>query len=403
MSYTLISSVGTGMYKEGYRKTVYVFEDGKKIENHIFLNALLQNNYREIKKIILIGTVTSAWDMLVDISDDLWIKTCEAKENRAIDQALITEIEQYLTQKLQKEVIIKFHTDIIDNNTSLEIFDIYNSIIPEIKDENILFDITHGFRSMPILIYQALQFSISQNSNIKKVELVYGEYIESKKESYVRDLSDYWRYSQISDAMTLFIEKLQGNRLSELLQTEWPDCAKVIKRFSDIIASNFSLQIIEVLRNIKNVLKKVPEDLPSYWNKIIDFLNELIKINENKTDARTLFDFAVFLYNKKLYVQSIITMQETVEMAVGEYNNCKEYVGDYDWWQESGKKLLNEEKKKDSKMKEKLNNLEYFRNQIAHGGGKSKRMKGFPQISNIEAIYNSGKAGVEKLLEMFNL
>jgi hypothetical protein len=30
-------------------------------------------------------------------------------------------------------------------------------------------------------------------------------------------------------------------------------------------------------------------------------------------------------------------------------------------------------------------------------------MKGFPQISNIEAIYNSGKAGVEKLLEMLNL
>ena len=102
-------------------------------------------------------------------------------------------------------------------------------------------------------------------------------------------------------------------------------------------------------------------------------------------------------------MQSIITLQETVEMAIGESYNVKDKVGDYNWWQEYGKDLLKVEKKKDSKMKNKLENLEYFRNQIAHGGGKSKYMKGFPQISNIKEIYISGKAGVEKLLENLNL
>lgn len=153
MSYTLISSVGTGMYKEGYRKTVYCFPSGEKIETHIFLNALLKNKYRDISKIILVGTVTSGWDMLIDVDDELWVKVCEAKENDSIDQSIISEIETYLSNKLNISVVIKYHTDRIVNETSEEIFNLYSSIIPEITDENILFDITHGFRSMPILLY----------------------------------------------------------------------------------------------------------------------------------------------------------------------------------------------------------------------------------------------------------
>ena len=37
MAYTLISSIGTGMYKEGYRKTCYKFEDGETESTSWFL------------------------------------------------------------------------------------------------------------------------------------------------------------------------------------------------------------------------------------------------------------------------------------------------------------------------------------------------------------------------------
>lgn len=86
---------------------------------------------------------------------------------------------------------LKVHTQNIDFDTSEEVFACYKSLVPEIADDSdILFDITHGFRSMPILMYQTLQFVFSNNQS-RKVELVYGEYIQSVDISYVRDLSKY--------------------------------------------------------------------------------------------------------------------------------------------------------------------------------------------------------------------
>ncbi len=400
MAYTLISSVGTGMYKEGYRKTVYCFASGEKIETHIFLDALLKNKYRDISKIILVGTVTSGWDMLIDIEDELWLKVCEAKENNTINQSIISEIESYLSNKLDIPVVIKYHTDKIENETSEEIFNLYSSIIPEITDENILFDITHGFRSMPILLYQALQFSISQNPKIKNVELVYGEYIESKKESHVRDLSNYWRYSQISDALNVFKTKLDGYKLAELIEDEWLEGSKAIKRLSDIVQTNFSLQIIEVSKQIKNALKKYPTNAPTWLVDVKLFLEEILNCVTSDFLYKSLKNYAEFLFERKLNVQAIITLQVAVETYIAETNNCEDMIGNYDWWQRDGRSILNEIKKNDWKnIGNPLTNLEVFRNQIAHGGG-TNRDGNFPQASNIPSIYKSGLRGIENLINV---
>ena len=400
MAYTLISSVGTGMYKEGYRKTVYCFPSGEKIETHIFLNALLKNKYRDISKIILVGTVTSGWDMLISVDDELWIQVCEAKENNAIDQSIISEIESYLSNKFNIPTVIKYHTDKIVNGTSEEIFNLYSSIIPEITDENILFDITHGFRSMPILLYQALQFSISQNPKIKNVELVYGEYIESKKESYVRDLSNYWRYSQISDALNVFKTKLDGYKLAELIENDWLEGSKVIKRLSDIVQTNFSLQIIEVSKQINNSLKKYPPNAPNWLEDVKLFLEEILNCVTSNFMYKSLRKYAEFLFERKLNVQAIITLQVAVETYIAEKNGCRDKIGDYDWWQSEGRALLNKIKKNDWKnIGNPLTNLEGFRNQIAHGGG-TNRDGNFPSAANIPNIYKSGLRGIENLINV---
>lgn len=399
MAYTLISSVGTGMYKDGYRETVYSFPSGEKVKTHIFLNALLENKYRDISKIILVGTVTSGWDMLIDVEDELWLKVCEAKENNAINQDIISKIETYLSNKLNISTIIKCHTDKIENDTSEEIFKLYSSIIPEITDEHILFDITHGFRSMPILLYQALQFSISQNPKIKNVELVYGEYIESRKESYVRDLSNYWRYSQISDALNVFNEKLDGYKLANLIQDDWLDGAKVIIKLSDIVQTNFSLQIFDVAKQIKNVLKKSSDYSPKWLEDVRAFLDEIYKCITVEPMYNALYNYANFLYERKLNVQAVITLQVAVEVFIAEINNNSEMIGNYDWWQDEGRKKLNKIKSKNWKdIGGPLTNLESFRNQIAHGGGTNKDGN-FPQAANIVNIFKSGKKGVENLFK----
>lgn len=402
MKTTLISFIGTGLQSkngDGYENTNYVFPVRKNITTNIFLKALLETRYRNFSKIVLVGTVTSGWDMLVEDDEDLWLKVREAKEKNLISGEIISEVEKHVSQKTGIPVIIKYHTDVIDDDTSQNIFDLYSSIVPEINDENILFDITHSFRSMPILLYQALQFSVSQNPKIKNVEIVYGEFKTEEKLSYVRDLSSYWKYSQISDALYVFNQKLDGFRLADLILDEWEAGSKAIRRFSEVVQTNFCLQIADVAAQLRNSLKQYPENAPEWLGKVRDDVSKILKAIdvENKNLSGSLLSFSKFLYERKLNVQAVICLQVAVETRICESENSEDKIGDYEWWQKHGREVLHRIKGEDwKKIGNPLTNLEVFRNQIAHGGGKNKDGN-FPHAANIPNIYESGKRGVENL------
>lgn len=400
MAYTLISLLGTGIKKDGeYQSTKYVFPDKREFETKKFEEALIELKYRDFSKAILVGTATSAWEMLAEGNDDLCMELMEARQNRSFSDELKKELELYLSEKLQIPVVIKYHTDKIDEDTSLEIFNLYSSIVPEITDENILVDITHSFRSMPILLYQALQFSVSQNERIKNVELVYGEYISDAKCSYVRNLSSYWKYSQITNAVSIFEEKLDGFLLANLIEKEWAAGSKAIRRFSEIVQTNFCLQIVDVSRQLRNSLKKYPENAPSYLDKVKNSVEKICGLicPDDKKLSASLYDFSKFLYEHKLNVQAVICLQVAVETSICEKFASESRIGDYDWWKNYGQNELRKIEDRDKKeLKNPLTNLEYFRNQVAHGGAKN-RDGNFPSASNIPNIYESGCRGVTKL------
>ena len=403
MAYTLISLLGTGIKKDGeYQSTKYVFPDKKEFETKKFEEALIELKYRDFSKVILVGTITSAWEMLAEENDDLCMKLMEARQNRSFSDELKKELELYLSEKLHLPVVIKYHTDKIDDDTSIDIFNLYSSIISEISDENVLVDVTHSFRSMPILLYQALQFSVSQNERIKNVELVYGEYISDQKCSYVRNLTSYWKYSQITNAASIFEEKLDGFLLANLIEKEWSAGSKAIRRFSEIVQTNFCLQIIEVSKQIRNSLKKYPENAPSYLSKVKNTVEKICSLiySEDKKLSVSLYDFSKFLYEHKLNVQAVICLQVAVETSICEKFASESKIGDYEWWKDFGQnelRKLENSNKKDLKIP--LTNLEYFRNQVAHGGAKNKDGN-FPSASNIPNIYESGCCGVTKLFSV---
>lgn len=403
MAYTLISFVGTGIKKDGeYQSTKYVFPDKKEFETSKFAEALLELKYRDFSKVILVGTTTSAWEMLAEGNDDLCMKLMEARSDRSFSDELKKELENYLSEKLHIPVVIKYHTDRIDEDTSLEIFNLYSSIVPEITDENILVDITHSFRSMPIMLYQAMQFSVSQNEKIKNVELVYGEYTSDEKCSYVRNLSSYWKYSQITNAVSIFEEKLDGFALADLIEKDWETGSKAIKRFSEVVQTNFCLQVVEVSKQLKNSLTKYPDNAPAYLDKVKSSVEKICKLisAENKSLSLSLYEFSKFLYEHKLNIQAVICLQVAVESAICEKFACENQIGDYKWWQENGKKYLQKIKNKNFKnISEPLGNLEGFRNQVAHGGAKN-RDGNFPHAANIPNIYKNGLLGVENLFKL---
>ncbi len=423
--------LGTGMYKtrtnfEGYEETDYFFWQGKHFKTRLFMQALLEGKYKNINQIIILGTNTSSWDCLIDKDNDsrdetiqLWsdlFDQCESKEisvsPKGVSRENLDKLEKYLSERFSTEVLIKEHTHSVDNSTSKELFECYTGITKLVKKENdILFDITHGFRSMPVLLYQSLQYSLSQ-STAHSVSIVYGELdLVDRSKAYVRNLSNYWDYSELSIALNIFKTKLDGFKLSELISSSWSSGSKAIKRFSEIVQTNFSLQILDVIPQIRNALAKYPANAPSWLESIKPILEEICKLKNEKFMARTLYNYSQFLYEHQLNVQAVITLQVAVETCIAEKYGEEDSIGNYEWWQETGRKELSKLKfpnnhEYGSNNKKQiglpLNNLENFRNQIAHGGGKNKAGN-FPQAANIPGIYESGIRGIKNLFELLGI
>jgi len=417
--YTLISSIGTGMYKKegGYRDTVYQFPNGKKWPTKIFLKAILEAEYyRPIKKVILAGTTSSSWDVLIppDADAGFWSKILDECERNVFSDASKKELESKLSEWNNN---IKFEIVLHTNEFTLEnvenVFNKYLEIPGLLEPEtNILFDITHGFRSMPLLIFQSLQLN-ARDIYGRKIELVYGEYIEEEKISHVRDLSEYWDYYEISSAIKLFEESFDGKQLADKISGHWESGAKFLKRFSEIVECNFSLQLPEALKQLKNALAGYNETGKPQWvndvrNKLAGIFKELHQeAGEKYPVSKTVWEYSKLLRKKNLVTQAVIALQVVPETAVAEkYDPSK--IGDFSWFngyydEKKSKKIegtgdakLKEIRKRNQKLSCSLGQIERLRNQIAHGGGKDSKGN-YPHQANIPGILKP----IDDMIEIF--
>jgi len=418
--YTLISSIGTGMYKKegGYRKTLYQFPNGKKCETSIFLKAILESEYYSpVKKIVLIGTTSSSWDVLIpndEKNEDIWFKTkdlCEKNMFSGESKELETKLSEWYNN-IEFKLIV--HTNEFTPKNVENVFDKYLEIPGLLEDEtDIIFDITHAFRSMPLLIFQSMQVGASKIKG-RKVKLLYGEYIETDISS-VRDLSSYWDYYEISSAIKLFEENLDGKILAEKIKPYWESGYKFLVRFSEIVECNFSLQLPEALKQLKNALADYNETGKPQWvidvkDKLADIYRELNqKSGEKYPVAKTVWEYSKLLRKKDLVTQAVIALQVVPETAVAEkYDPSK--IGDFGWFngyfdERKSKKVegigdakLKEIRKKNPKLSSSLGQIERLRNQIAHGGGKDKK-ENYPHQANIPGILKPVDGAIEEFFK----
>ena len=424
--YTLISSIGTGMYKkEGYHTTCYQFPDNEiKYKSSLFLNAILGTEFRAIRKIILVGTITSSWDAIVPESKeniDFWVKIkkeCEDK-NKGISNESIKELEAKLPgwyKNIPFKLSVHSHEFTPDNVGSIfsSYLEIPNSLAP---DTDILFDITHGFRSMPLLIFQSLQLNASKVSG-RKIELIYGEYIEDENISHVRNLSEYWNYYEVSAAIKFFEEKFDGKLLAEKVTPYWEKGAKILVRFSEIVECNFSLQIPEVLKQLKNTLKYFTEDGKPQWligvkNYLDELYRKMIPLeNERYPVAKSVWNYSKLLREKYLITQAIIALQVVVETAISEHIDSSK-IGNYDWFygyydsqnnrvDGIGNNKLKNIIKNHYFLSSPFEKLKTLRNQIAHGGGKEKNTENYPHQANINGILKPIDKAIQELFSILD-
>jgi CRISPR-associated Csx2 family protein len=386
--YTLISFIG----KSEYKLTPYQFpNDDATYETSVFVTAILKSKYKLIKKVILVGTFTSNWDFLVDKDNnaDFYQKLNAECNSNGISEKSKEELESRLQEWYNIPFKIIDHTKKISSDTIEDIFFIYKKIPGLLADNtHILLDITHALRSMPLLVYQSLQLNINlQNIFDRKIELIYGE-LKEKEISPVHDLSKYWDYYEISSAVKLFDEKLDGKLLAQKIRKYWEDGADFLLLLCEIVECNFSLRVHSAVKQLKSIIdeyEKTESENPSWVTGVKDKLlviHERLNVEENEKChvAKTVWEYSNLLQDKKLFTQAIIAKQVAIETAITECIN-RSKIGDYKWFRhdKSNKskmppiEQLRTIRQSFHELTKPLELLEETRNYIAHGGSISNQ------------------------------
>lgn len=171
---TLISFLGksTTNAQTGYRRANYVFEPGFERNVPFFGMALLE--YLRPQKLILVGTAGSMWDVFFEhqhTDDDALLALMDAVPQQAVTPEMLAIHEQRLTEKLGIPVqclLISYARNEAEQTALLT--DLAGVIG---KGENVVLDVTHGFRHLPMLALVAARY-LQHVRGVQVQEVYYG-------------------------------------------------------------------------------------------------------------------------------------------------------------------------------------------------------------------------------------
>lgn len=171
---TLISFLGKSNHnpQTGYRTANYVFEPGFERKVPFFGMGLLE--YLQPKKLILVGTAGSMWDVFFDhqhTDDDGLLSLMEAVPQHAVTAEMLAIHEQRLTEKLGIPVQCLLISYARDETEQAAILTALASAVG--KNERLVLDVTHGFRHLPMLALVAARY-LQHVRGVQVQEVYYG-------------------------------------------------------------------------------------------------------------------------------------------------------------------------------------------------------------------------------------
>ena len=335
----LISFLGTGPLdtkeKRTYKTANYHLGE-VDLGNYPFVSAALKKHYA-IDTVLLVGTVRSMWEevyrwfsvernLLVD--DDVYLEigtTCERTNHASPLYIPHQEKIEAAIGDDSKVVLIKYGL------TEEEIRDNISIILGlqqflENGDELIV-DITHSFRSLPIFMMQLLIYL--QNVCPKRVtisHICYGMFEVGRELGYTPIL-DLRAMLDVNDWITgAYAFSMFGNtyKISQLLESENKSVAPILRGFSDAMNLNYLYPMqteVQKLSGIKN--KEYQTALPSLI--ITPVVNQFLKTFQTKEDSHRQSHFqlnlALWQFQHKKFAQSYLTSNDALISYVCEINN----------------------------------------------------------------------------------
>lgn len=327
MNTLLVSIIGVGRLNEKeskvYEKSIYRFDDGTAIQTAVFTEALLRSRRCAPDRVLLIGTHTSSWATLLDAdltgNEELYFELEEVR-TKGVTSELLRRLEEALGKMWKIPCTCVSHTAEISEKEAFGIINQYFSAIAEFRPSKLVFDITHGFRSIPVLMSSSIQFIEALQSPDLEIEVVYGEFIKKGEDCPVRFLTPMWEATRITRAIRAFEDKFDGEPLRPFLEPIWPAGASSIVGLGDCIQSNYVLQLDKHLDSLRIAFASFPKDA-SAW--AVALCESLKRFHRTMTKCGKLHErvavLASMLAERRLYGQAIIMLQLAFEVYAYSY------------------------------------------------------------------------------------
>lgn len=322
MAKVLISFLGTGpvidQEKREYKSAKYLI-DGKEYQTP-FVSAALSDHLNVEKRIIL-GTAKSMWEEFYRyfagkeecFEEDFFYELGDYSEkanHQTTDFGLLMNIEKKLSAS--KILILKYglNEEELRYNIS-EVFRIESLL--ENNDE-VYIDITHGFRSFPILAQQIIFYLKEISSKNINIKSFYYGMLDASRELGFAPIVDMKILLEMNDWLigaSEFKNNAEGSRIRDLLAKKDEKLAAKVDNFSKAVKINYAHEIkkqIEQLKKLDIEGLQNPEKmlLKEVFN---DFLN---RFPDLQTASSFQLELSTWYFKKKIYGSSYIILAEAI-------------------------------------------------------------------------------------------
>lgn len=320
----IISLIGVGRKVdnkdkyEGYVRTKYKFKDGFEFETAVFGSALYHylQNKTKIDRWYILGSEKSAWSELLfalpqnlhNSLEEIWCSVKDA-EIDGINHDLLKEWENILSQT------IKGLNLILINPLDYRAF--VNFLIeklPDNEDINIILDITHGYRFMPLILSFGLMY-VKNFKKINSIKLYYGA-LDMKQEEYAPVL-------EID-----FINELFQLATSFELYKNSGYFVEILNNLGIENTENIYFQIElnhRPMKRLKEIIKKLQE-IGENHRKICaqNLIEEFKPIIYKEYLEERMRERAKYFFEKKQYLKSLILLYEALCIVILKKSGIKE-------------------------------------------------------------------------------
>lgn len=346
----LISFLGTGTPRivEGgirpmreYRKANYKIGE-KTYQDYSFVSAALAKHYN-VDKILMVGTVHSMWEELYRWFHDASGSAKIEDDEQAYD--IYSSIGQHCEKANSQSELWFPYQDVVEQAmgagskvllikygvTDEEILGNINNILKLQEQLNshdeLIVDITHSFRSLPIFIMNLLIYL--QNVSPKQINISHIHYgmNEASSEFGVSPVVDLKAMMDVQEWITgAYAFSMFGNtyKISKLLENENKSVAPILRGFSDAMNLNYLYPMqaeTQKLSGIKN--KEYQTDLPRLIISPIvnQFVDTFQVKNEKHRQSHFQLKLSEWQFQHKKYGQSYLTSNDALISYVCEEND----------------------------------------------------------------------------------